>query len=279
MKSFLIKAVVFITLLLASLNLTGHYLIQSNRMGHAVENSRLYTCLGKARTPWPETGTYIFGDSVANQMYPPETNSGRINSLTMMMPSTMAGHYFLLERLKESNTLKDRQVILILLPNSLETELEHKATFHYILKPFYNREFAPWNDPFFHGRIEKKAVAALSQAPMIRCSNWTPPSWIPYLAEPEANQPGISPLNLYYLKKMARLVNDAGGSFLCLPAIQRESRKGNDYHALREAIRSAGLQDAFDQYFESILYYPDELFRDSAHLFDRSILGNNVLNL
>ena len=248
-------------------------------MGHAVENSRLYTCLVKARKTWPETGIFIFGDSVANQMYPPETQSGKINSLTMMMPSTMAGHYFLLERLRESNTLEGRRVVLILLPNSLESELEHKATFHYILKPFYNREFSPWDDPFFQERIDNPAVAALSQLPMIRCSNWTPPSWISYLAEPEANQPGISPLNLVYLKKMAQLVNDAGGTFHCLPAIQRESRSGNDYHALREAIHAAGLEDAFDQYFESFLYYPDNLFRDPAHLYDRSILGNNILNL
>jgi hypothetical protein len=40
-----------------------------------------------------------------------------------------------------------------------------------------------------------------------------------------------------------------------------------------------GLDLITSDYFDEILYYPDHLFKDGAHLKDPAILGENVLAL
>jgi hypothetical protein len=166
MKGFLIRLGIFSFLLLAALNATGWLLIKTGRQGHAVENSRIYQSLAKASQELSDSTLFVFGDSVANQMYPPEVTNGRINSLALVMPSTLAGQYFLLRRLAETNNMSGKTVVLIISPQSFAGDLSHDASYHYVLKPFFNREFHPWEDPVFRERVQQNLVAKLSQLPI-----------------------------------------------------------------------------------------------------------------
>jgi hypothetical protein len=154
MKRFLLKVGLFSSLLFAVLNVTGWLLIMTRRQGHAVENSQIYLSIDKARHEWDESMVYVFGDSVAHQMYPPEKTNDRINSLALVMPSTMAGQYLLLKRLAAANNLHGKKIVLILSPEGFSLDLSHSASYHYVLKPFFNEEFRPWEDSVFSKRVQ-----------------------------------------------------------------------------------------------------------------------------
>lgn len=280
MKRFLIPLGVFGILVFLTLNAVGWILIRTGKQGHAVENSRIYHCLEKARKPWPGAGVFVLGDSVANQMYPPEGTSGRINSLALVMPSTLAGQYFLLQRLAGTNNLDNCVVALVLSPSGFAGEFVHDSSYHYVLKPFHSNEFRPWEDEFYQARVRTNAVTRLSQWPIVKCSNLNPPEWMPYLntvaLKPSA---GLSTFSEHYLRQINKLVTEGGGTLRILPTIQPKSEAGETYESLKSGIRLAGLDNLFIEYFDRFEYFPDEAFRDGAHVRNREILGNNVLGL
>ena len=283
MNRFLKEFATFSFLLALTLNATGYALIKSSSQGHAVENSRFYLCLDKAREDLRHSQIFVFGDSVANQMYPPDLNSERINSLALLMPSTMAGQYFLLRRLSESTDLQEKEIVLVLSPQSFTSELSHQSSYHYVLKPFHNREFQPWEDSVYSDRIASKLLADLSQLPAIKCSNWNPPAWMRYLdeANPQevGDREGISNFSYHYLKRFIRLTQASGAHLRILPTIQRQSKSASSYSDLKSDIRTLQLDSVFEEYFSSFVYIDDQYFVDSAHLRDRQILGENILKL
>ena len=265
-------------LLFIVLNAVGYGLIRFNAQGHAVENSRIYLSLKKARNDQSSSEIFVFGDSVANQMYPPETCNAKINSLALLMPSTMAGQYFLVKRFLEENDVSGKQVVLVISPNGLASDLNHDSSFHYVFKPFYNTEFVPWEDSYFASRIESPLLCSLSQLPIIKCSNWNPPKWINYVNQTESNEV-VSNLSFTYLRKIMELVKDSGASFQLLPTVQRLSKSNQSYDLLKAAIETNGLPDLFQQYFSRMVFLKDDLFADQAHLRDRSVLGEDILKL
>jgi len=280
MKLFLIRVGIFALLLFGTLQAIGWALIKTSQQGHSVENSRIYLCLEKARHTWPESEVFVLGDSVANQMYPPETNNGRIQSLALVMPCTLAGQYFLLRRLAETNDLRGKSIVLVLSPEGFAGEFSHSSTYHYVLKPFHNDEFKPWQDAFYQKRVLGNIVSALSQLPMIKCSNWNPPSWIPYLdTDNIVHCEGLSPFAVHYLKCIEALTEAHGATLRVLPTIQPESEVDREYLSLREGVRRVGLHSLFQEYFTSFHYFPNNAFRDSAHVKNRNILGPNIFGL
>lgn len=278
MKSFLLRLLCFSLLTFVCLNLVGWVLIQTNNQGRAVENVRIYNCLNKAGMTWEDSEVFILGDSVTAQMYPPDKYNGRINSMAMVMPSTLAGQYFLMRKLCDNNNLSGKKIALILLPEVFGHEFDHDWTFHYVLKPFYNSEYRPWEDSVFSDRIEKKWVAWLSQLPMINCSNWKPPLSLKYLADYEPSD-GISELNRHYLQKMLKLADRESVELKIYSGILRAGRRGEAMSSLKQDITSYGFELAFEDYFDSVVYLKDKLFYDGEHLKSNITLEDNILNL
>jgi hypothetical protein len=278
MKRFFGVCALFAVVGFVVLNAVGWVLLEYGLQGQAVENGFIYGSIEKARKAWPETEVFILGDSVGNQMYPPEKYAGRINSLTMVMPTTLAGQYFLLRRLAESNDLSGKEIVLLLSPGVFEYDFSRKETFHYILKPFYNAEFSPWNTAPFRERIGSEWVAALSQIPIIRCSNWVPP--IEFLNLPSKQEGRISELSLDYLKKIQKLVEDRGGVLKLRCPVQPESKREIFSKNLKSEIARLGLEQMFQGYFESVIFLDDSKFNpDKAHLLNATEFEPNSLKL
>ena len=286
MRQLICKLLFFLSIAFVALNAVGWLLLKYNLQGHAVENSRIYTCLQKARSDQSASRFFVFGDSVANQMYPPEKCNGEINSLALVMPSTMAGQYLLLKRMTETTDIRGKAVVLVLVPSSFNTRLSEKASYHYVLKPFYNAEFSPWSDPFFSKRIASPGIASLSQLPLIKCSNWNPPSWLTYLNSDGSGgdselgaAEGISEWSAHYLSKIDSLVKEKGGKLKVLPSFQRASLQTKTFENLKADITRLGFTSLFDSYFEQMIYFDDNLFADAAHLKNRAIAGGDILKL
>jgi hypothetical protein len=277
-KKFLIQTGKFLLVVFLVLNATGWILLKFNLQGHAVENGFIYDSIAKARKSWPETEIFLLGDSVATQMYPPKEYSGRINSLSMVNPCTLAGQYFLLKRLAEGNELRGKKIILAITPATFGMDFSHKGTFHYVLKPFYNAEFSPWKEEAFKIRIIHKSVAMLSQLPIVRCSNWISP--IPYLNEVQPNRTFISDINHEYLLKIKSLVEKEGGTLELKCTVQPESKRGTFEEKMKSDVEAMGLGKIFQGYLASAIYFPDSLFgSDKVHLDNPKAAPQNLLNL
>jgi hypothetical protein len=276
MRRFLGVCALFAVVGFVVLNAVGWVLLEYGLQGHAVENGFIYGSIEKARKSWPETEVFVLGDSVGHQMYPPEKYAGRINSLTMVMPTTLAGQYFLLRRLAESNDLSGKEIVLLLSPGVFEYDFSRKETFHYILKPFYNTEFAPWNTAPFRERIGSEWIATLSQIPIIRSSNWVPP--IEFLSLPEKKEGQISELSLAYLKKIQKLVEEKGGFLKLRCTAQPESKRQIFANNLKSEVERLELHQMFDGYFDSVVFLDDSKFNtDKAHLLNADELEPNSL--
>jgi len=277
-KPFLIQSAKFLILAFVVLNAVGWFLIQFNLQGHAVENGFIYDSIAKARKSWPETEIFLLGDSVATQMYPPKEYSARINSLSMVNPCTMAGQFFLLDRLAESNSLKGKTIVLAITPATFGMDFSHDATFHYVLKPFYNDEFSPWQDNEFINRIQSKIIASLSQLPIIRCSNIIPPTT--YLNPAAPGDFFISEINREFLLKIRDLVQQCGGTFVIKCTLQPDSKRGTFEEKMNADIRALNLGEIFDGYIDSSLFLSDSLFgSDKVHLQNADDIQKNVLRL
>ena len=278
MKSFLIKSGVFLVVAFLFLNGVGWLLLRFNAQGHAVENGFIYDSISKSRQKWPDSEVFILGDSVATQMYPPKEYSGRINSLSMVNPCTLAGQYFLLKRLAEGNELRGKKIILAITPATFGMDFSHKGTFHYVLKPFYNAEFSPWKEGALKTRITHPIVAMLSQLPIVRCSNWISP--IPYLNEVQPNRTFISDINHEYLLKIKSLVDEEGGVLELRCTVQPESKRGTFEEKMKSDVEAMGLGKIFHGYLESAIYFPDSFFgSDNVHLDNPKAAPQNLLNL
>lgn len=260
------------------LNGVGWLLLRFNAQGHAVENGFIYDSIAKSRQKWPDSEVFILGDSVATQMYPPKEYSGRINSLSMVNPCTLAGQFFLLKRLAEGNELRGKKIILAITPATFGMDFSHKGTFHYVLKPFYNAEFSPWKEEAFKTRIIHTSVAMLSQLPIVRCSNWISP--FTYLKEVSPNGKFISDINQEYLLKIKSLVEKEGGTLELKCTVQPESKRGSFEEKMKSDILALGLGWVFHGYLESAIYFPDSLFgSDQVHLINPNSAPQNLLNL
>jgi hypothetical protein len=277
-KSFLIKSGVFLVVAFLFLNGVGWLLLRFNAQGHAVENGFIYDSIAKSRQKWPDSEVFVLGDSVATQMYPPKEYSGRINSLSMVNPCTLAGQYFLLKRLAEGNELRGKKIILAITPATFGMDLSHKGTFHYVLKPFYNAEFSPWKEEAFKTRITNPTLAMLSQLPIVRCSNWISP--IPYLNEVQPNRTFISDINHEYLLKIKSLVEKEGGTLELKCTVQPESKRGSFEERMKSDMEAMDLGKIFQGYLESAIYFPDSLFSsDQVHLINPKSAPQNLLSL
>lgn len=277
-KKFLIQTGKFLLVVFFVLNAAGWILLKFNLQGHAVENGFIYDSIAKARKSWPETEIFLLGDSVATQMYPPKEYSGRINSLSMVNPCTMAGQYLVLKRLAERNNFEGKKIVLAVSPGTFGMDFSHDATFHYVLKPFFNAEFSPWHYGEFMERFNNSAMAWISQLPLVKCSNLVPP--FDYLGEPPVQKWFISDLNRKFLLKMDGLVRQKGGIFSLKCTMQPESTKGTFEEKMKIDILALGLGGIFKGYLEGEFFLPDSFFgNDKVHLSNPGELQKNVLNL
>jgi hypothetical protein len=276
-KRFIFQSFKFLALAFILLNIAGWLLLKFHAQGAAVENGFIYKSIAKARQEFPDTEIFLLGDSVAAQMYPPEKYSGRINSFALVVPVTLAGQYFLLKRISEQNDLKGKEILLLLTPSGLKMDFAHDPTYHYILKPFYNREFSPWQYDLFSQTIKNRWVAMLSQLPMIKCSNWIPP--IGYLNPIYANGKGVTDVNREFVLKIKQLVEEKGGKLKIRCTVLPHSQRDTFENSLLSDFKTMDIDKAFQGYLESAHFLEDGLFSDDkVHLNTPEKMQNNFLN-
>ena len=263
MKRFLRRCLIWLLLLFgleAVMCLTGFRFPTFNgrEVFHAISLSKKKT--GKS--------LLIMGDSVCQQLYPSQWTYPDAVSLSCNQAVTMAGHYFLLRNyLKVNADALPKQVVFVCTPLCLQNDLD-EFSYQYFLKPFFTREYKPLFSERLMERVREIPRYRTARLPFIRVSNHA----IAYELEPEDDFELVSPVSREYLREMYRLASSKGVSFSLVCTPLRESLVIWTQTAVDTAEKNGELDtELLDSYRESILAYPDSLFRDERHFLPGSI--------
>ena len=95
----------------------------------------------------------------------------------------------------------------------------------------------------------------------------------------ELTENEISPLALQYFTKIVRLCEERNIELHLLhdPLADTEA-KHQEVEMEKQMFQEAGLYDTYQEYFDSVLYYPPENFFDGVHFNVEDELNNRVIN-
>ena len=205
----------------------------------------------------------ILGDSTGNQFFNnyADAEDDSIYSLACNQAIGMCGHFFLLEDfLKKGNRPKD--VYMIFNAFSFSNNLDQKYTYHYFLKPFYNKEYRDRMSETVIGQIKKIPYYYISQFPKIIDSVWAPDY------TPQKRFQLMSPITNEYLLKIDSLQYAYDFNLYLVPSLLAESKKNQIESLSDESIEEVDvrLKSSIKMFIENITYIDDSCFIDGVHL-------------
>jgi hypothetical protein len=207
----------------------------------------------------------ILGDSVSKQFSPTGKISDTIVSLACNRAISMCGQYILLKEYLENNDVP-KIVELQLTPLSLCDNLDQRFTYHYFLKPFYNKHFYQYFDAEMIELVEKIPFYQYSQMPLIKATKWAPK-----YGNLDEDYYCISEVSKKYLNAMLILCEEKGIQFELSPMpVSRAGASKINTITYSDDDQYGRITEVLRQYLTDIEYYPDTLFIDGIHLKDIS---------
>jgi hypothetical protein len=203
----------------------------------------------------------LLGDSVARQLFSNEESDDHFNSLATNQAISMAGQFILLNNyLKEGNEIDT--LILLFTPESFQNNLNDELTFHYFIKPFYNKENKPFFTDYLVGQIKKIPFYQLSIIPHIYSTIWAPK----FTSIDPKDYSFLSPISVEYLSKIREL-SEAYHLVLIIksPPVSINKKAEVEHMDVSEA-KKCGLLNEFQAYFNSVHYFNSSQFVDGTHL-------------
>lgn len=174
----------------------------------------------------------------------------------------MVGQFFLLNNYINAGNQIDT-VYLIYSPYSFRNNLDQVYTYHYFLKPFYNKEYKPLFTELVNKQIEKIPYHNFCSNPLILTSDWAPD----FISKDKLNFTFLSPVSVTYLQKIKTLSIEHHFKLILLPPPTSISKKSEVEKMNRESeITKSNLTEEFRNYFAHFIYLPDINFSDGTHL-------------
>lgn len=253
-------------LLLFTLPVIGYYsgrtlyLLANDRYQTTLHGHEVYTSLRKSKQK-TKARKLIIGDSTANQLYNTETDTtSGIFTLACNQAIGVVGHYLMLKNyLEAGNSPED--VYMIYSPLSFWDNLDQVYTYHYFLKPFYNRTYRALMSATVEKQVSKLPLYYLCQTPFILTSDWSPE-----MAPQERDYTFLSPISREYLAKICRLCKEHGVRLhLISPFL---SEHWHDTICQFDISETEGevFTSLIKHYLQDLRYLDDNLFSDHLHL-------------
>jgi hypothetical protein len=261
MKKFLLKSILFFSIIFVLANIGLLYRISNDRYQHIVTGSEVYSSLHKSKQTNKSSSKIILGDSVAKQLFDNITNNDSINSLACNQSIGMVGHFILLNNYINAGNHVE-VVYLIYTPFSFKNNLDQVYTYHYFLKPFYTDENFPLFTKTVIEQLQKIPYYYLCRVPYILVTNWAPK----YVSKDTDNYTFLSPISQEYLVKIKELSIEHHFKVIVLPTPTKLSSRQDVERMNKNEIMINNLDDEFKNYFSNIIYLDDDFFQDAAHL-------------
>lgn len=250
---FVIIAFCFIEVMAAFLISTKLFLI--NYPGH-----QIYEAIDKSKKKSTQT-RLLLGDSVARQLFPNDESNDYFNSLAANQAISMAGQFILLNNyIKEGNKIDT--LILLFTPESFQNNLNDELTFHYFIKPFYNKVNKPYFTNYLVGQVKKIPFYQLSVVPHIYSTIWAPE----FTCKDTMDYSFLSPISIEYLSRIKELSDVCHFELIIKsPPVSFNKKTVVEQMDVAEA-KKCGLLNEFQAYFNSVHYFDSTLFVDGTHL-------------
>lgn len=264
MKKFIIKISIFILPIVIAAYSQHLYLFYSHKYYYKAVDPEIYYSITKSNQK-SKTKKLLIGDSVCNQLFSNITHNDSINSLACNQAISMVGHFILLNNYLLAGNQLDT-VYMIFTPYSFLNNLDQLYTYHYFLKPFYNKEYRPLFTKTVINQIHKIPFYFICRDPIILTSNWAPT----FKSKEDVNYTFLSPISVEYLAKIKELSIKYNFRLIILPTPTKISNKIYIEKINRNEIIGTGLDNEFKNYFKNIIYVNDTNFTDNVHLKDKN---------
>jgi hypothetical protein len=150
-------------------------------------------------------------------------------------------------------------------PKSFLNNLDQLYTYHYFLKPFYNKEYISLISANAQNQINKIPYHNLCQIPYSLTTNWAPV----FNPKDEKNYTFLSPISVEYLKKIKELGEKYNFKLIMLPPPVSDQEKPTIDKIDKKEIEKNKLTDVFKNYFTEMIFINDSNFySDGTHLLN-----------
>ena len=269
MKKFLLKIIIFVSILLVLSFARPLYLLDKDRYKHTVAGIEVYEAIHKSKQKNKSSAKILLGDSVADQMFDHKTYNDHIYSLACPQAIGMAGYFILLNNYLNAGNHVDTVYLLFTPSFSFDdciigfgNNYNQKYTYQYFLKPFYIDEYFPLFTETLIKQIHKIPYYSFTRCPHILTSNWAPN----FVSKDEIDYTFLSPISVEYLVKIKELSIKHGFKVIAMAPPTKLSSRRSIENINKNEIVINNLDSVFKNYFENIIYLDDSNFSDGIHL-------------
>lgn len=237
----------------------------------------------------------LVGDSVSYMLF---ANSREVNDKIFLAgntrPCTMATQYVLVKEFIESHP-EAKDVYLFYSKESWESVIDVKCGYSYVVVPHMQAGTLQELEPETIGEAEEK-FGALLMTPLM--ANLFDRSFVNRkiilnslmtyhenilgedLSAPfERTEGEISPLALLYFQKMEEVCEEHQVALhLIHDPLADTPEKHAEVEAEKQMFTDAGMYEKWQEYFDSVLYYPADYFFDGVHFNVEKEMNNTVIN-
>ncbi len=288
MKQFLIRALVFLILVLAVLEIgviirlsPGFINIGFNKGGWFKVEKRIH----KSKTNIKAKRLYV-GDSVGNQLFHPDSVE---NSLTSNAAVTMIGNYILCKNAIAANPHLE-EIVLVSVPNDIGFSFEKKLVYNNFVKPFFEFRNLGAFEPLLYEKLWQRPVSFLS---IFHWFKILPVSDVNFSNDQlikergayvlEMKQQHLSDMAILYINKLKRMCDqhEIKLKLVSPPVPEHWLEDSRNWSQMREQIRANQLEDIFKNYLNQVKYLPIDHYSDGLHLKQEYVKSaqNDVLSL
>lgn len=237
-------------------------------------------------TEKPDANTLVIGDSVMNSLFKTLWNDNPHYCICEGDAYfLMAGQYVLVNEYLNTHPNAEK-IILIMRPPTLYEHINSTSSYQYIALPYANEAYGHYLSESTYDTLRKTFGSASLSQPFLglyknsyltrkiflnKVNDIAPHSYVDFY------QMQASDMSLEYLQKMVALCDERGVELVLLAAPMQDKLELWDTAALRQQLQDAGLLQRMPYYFESLLYYPAEAFRDEIHFVDEDLYRADVI--
>lgn len=273
MKKFILKNIYFSLPLIFLFYAKPLYLLIGDKYKQTVAGHETYLSIQKSKQK-SKSKILIIGDSVGKQLFDNEKKSDSINSLACNQAIGVIGQYLLLDNyIKTGN--RPKIVYMVYSPSSFKNNLDQVFTYHYFLKPFFQKEYLGEFSRTAFRQIDKIPYLELCHEPYVLTSNWAPN----YKNKDSIGYNFISPITREYLSRIKDLCVSHHIDFYIIPVPTRESNKTKVKSFDKREYSSCNFRKDLTVYLNDVIYLKDSCFIDGLHLKHPYLYKNLVYDL
>lgn len=277
MKNFLRKTFFYIITVIFSIQIISILYIKTDFLYGVLRypGFEIYSALNKSKLKGTKK-ILLLGDSVGKQLFPDDNEN--YNSLTTNQALGIPGNYFLLKNyLKAGNNIE--RLVIIYTPHSFKNNLNNKLTYHYFLKPFFNKDYIQYFTKELLNQIEKIPNKNYLAIPSIKATSWAPSFSINEKSilgltnefENTNNKKSfnyLSPISVQYLNMIKDLSIKYNFNIKLLPPPISINKKIN-LDLFRKEAQETNLIEDFEFYIKNLKYIDSKYFHDEIHFHNK----------